>query len=132
MTGYVVDTSAYSAFLRGHEKLVGRIQMADLLALTPVVLGELLSGFRNGTRYEQNRSWLARFLASRRVRILDVDRETAERYSEIHAYLKGKGRPIPTNDIWIAASAMQHGLGLVTTDPHFERVPQLSVEVHFP
>lgn len=132
MTGYVVDTSAYSAFLRGHQRLVARIQAADHLALTPVVLGELIAGLRNGSRYEKNRSWLAKFMASSRVRILDVDRETAERYSEIQSFLKRKGLPIPTNDIWIAASAMQHGLGVVTTDPQFERVPQLSVEVHIP
>lgn len=130
MTRYVVDTSAYSAFFRGDPRLVSRIQTADFLALTPVVLGELIAGFRNGNQYEKNRTWLAKFLASSRVTILDVDRETAERYSEIQAYLKGKGQPIPTNDIWIAASAMQHGFGVVTTDPHFERVPQLSVEVH--
>lgn len=130
MTRYLVDTSAYSAFLRGHRDIADCIQKAALLAVNPVVLGELLAGFKKGSRLEANLNWLERFLASRRIRILDLDRETADRYSEIHVFLRRRGAPIPTNDVWIAASAMQHGFYVLTTDPHFERVPQVSVEVH--
>ena len=126
---YLVDTSAYSAFLRGHDQVTECIQKSDLLALNPVILGELLAGFRDGSRLEENRAWLEQFLSSSRVRVLDVDRETADRYSEIHVYLKRRGTPIPANDVWIAASAMQHGLYVLTTDPHFERVVQVSVEL---
>lgn len=121
-----LDTSAYSAFFRGDPAVRDLIQRADEIVLPPVVLGELLGGFRSGSRWAENRRLLDDFLSSRRVRVAAIDAETAERYSEILAHLRRQGRPIPTNDLWIAASAMQHGLRLVTTDAHFAHVPQVS------
>ena len=85
--------------------------------------------FRRGKRLEENLERLDRFRASPRVRTVALDEETAHRYSEIVAYLRQAGTPIPTNDVWIAASAMQLGLRVVTTDSHFERVPQVASEV---
>lgn len=130
MTRYLVDTSAYSAYLRGHEGLREAMQTAQTLAINCVVLGELLAGFKKGTRYEDNMSWLQKFLSSPRVTVLGVDQDTADRYSEIFVHLQRRGSPIPTNDVWIAASAMQHGFYVLTTDPHFERVDQVFVEYH--
>lgn len=121
-----LDTSAYSAFFRGHPGIRDLIQRADEIVLPPIVLGELLGGFRSDSRWAENRRLLDEFLASRRVRVAAIDAETADRYSEILAYLRRQGRPIPTNDLWIAASAMQHGLRLVTSDAHFDHVPQVS------
>jgi predicted nucleic acid-binding protein len=125
-----LDTSAYSAFKRGHEAVVEAIAAADRITLPAVVLGELLAGFRAGLREKANREELGRFLGSPRVSRAAVDDETAERYAEIHLYLRREGTPIPTNDVWIAAVAMQLGLILHTTDPHFERVPQVIVRRH--
>lgn len=122
----LVDTSAYSAHLRGHQGISDEIRRADELFVNPAVLGELLAGFRKGTRYQRNLSLLRRFLASSRVHGLDLDDETAERYSIIHDGLRKAGRPIPTNDLWIAASAMQHGLTVLTTDPHYDWIPQIA------
>lgn len=130
MTRLLVDTSAYSAFLRGHREVVEEISRADELFLTPVVLGELLARFRKGSRYEANDDRLKQFLASPRARWLAIDDETAHRYSVLHEHLRRAGEPIPTNDLWIAASAMQHGLRLLTTDRHFERLPQIIVSRH--
>jgi len=124
-----LDTSAYSAFFRGHAAIRELIQRANEIVLPPIVLGELLGGFRSGSRWAENRRLLEEFLASPRVRVAAIDTETAERYSEILDYLRRRGRPIPTNDLWIAASAMQHGLRLVTTDGHFGHVPQVSCEL---
>ena len=126
----LVDTSAYSAYLRGHQGIGEEIRRADELFVNPAVLGELLSGFREGTRYQRNLSLLRRFLAASRVHALDLDDETADRYSIIHAGLRRAGRPIPTNDLWIAASAMQHGLTVLTTDPHYERIPQIATSLY--
>jgi tRNA(fMet)-specific endonuclease VapC len=127
MSRLLVDTSAYSAFLLGHAAVVEEIAHADELFLTPIVLGELLAGFRKGSRYEENVSRLDQFLASPRASWLTIDDETAHRYSVILDHLRRAGTPIPTNDLWIAASAMQHGLRLLTTDAHFERLPQIVV-----
>ena len=68
------------------------------------------------------------FLESPRVAILSLDEETAERYAAIRDYLRQQGRPIPVNDLWIAASAAQHGLRLLTLDDHFNSLPQVLVE----
>ena len=126
----ILDTSAYSAFLRGHEPVVDELRRADRLVLTPIVLGELLAGFRKGSRFEENLERLRDFLGSARVRAVSLDDETADRYSILHDTLRRAGTPVPTNDLWIAASAMQHGLTLVTTDPHFRRLPQIVVSFH--
>jgi predicted nucleic acid-binding protein len=130
VTASLLDTSAYSAFMRGHEDLKLALQRADRIALTPVVLGELGAGFRAGTRQKKNENELRRFLSSPRVDVVAVDADTAERYAVILHALRQAGTPIPTNDIWIAASAMQHGLRILTTDIHYSRIPQVIVE-HF-
>ncbi|MEQ1847489.1 MAG: PIN domain-containing protein [Nitrospira sp.] len=66
------------------------------------------------------------FMARPGIRIGVIDAETAQRYAEIVNHLKSAGRPIPTNDIWIAAHAMQHGLQILTFDRHFDHIPQVS------
>ncbi len=127
-----LDTSAYSAFRRGHEGILDVIQRAEEIVLNTIVLGELLSGFRAGRRDRENREQLTSFQRSPRVRTVGLDEETALRYSEIIAYLRARGTPIPTNDVWIAASAMQLGLQVLTTDPHFERIPQVTTQLYAP
>jgi tRNA(fMet)-specific endonuclease VapC len=126
----LVDTSAYSAFLRGHGAVADEIHRADSLVVTPIVLGELLSGFRKGSRFDRNLERLREFLSSPRVRWVNLDDETSDRYSILHDSLRRAGTPVPTNDLWIAASAMQHGLRLLTTDPHFRRLSQIVVSFH--
>jgi predicted nucleic acid-binding protein len=94
--------------------------------LTPVVLGELLGGFAAGAHERQNRE-LAAFLSSPREWVAPVDGTTAEHYGVVYASLRAAGKPVPTNDMWIAASALQHGLRLFTFDAHFRSVPGLVV-----
>jgi len=128
MTRFLLDTSAYSAFRRGHPGIQRALQEADAIFLNPVVLGELLAGFIKGSNQRQNEKELRAFMESDRVRFLPLDEETSERYAVILNALWAAGTPIPTNDIWIAASAMQHGLRLLTTDAHYPKVPQVLVE----
>jgi len=124
-----LDTSAYSAFKRGHPQIQHRIREASEIRLSPVVLGELRVGFLKGTRLAENLAGLKQFLASPRVELVLVNEETAERYALIFDSLRQAGTPIPINDIWIAASAMQYGSVLLTTDPHFRSVAQIVSEV---
>jgi predicted nucleic acid-binding protein len=124
----MLDTSAYSAFLRGNEAVKPAIREADEIYLNPIVLGELYAGFAHGGREKKNREILKEFLASPRVQVAVIDEETSERYAAIIAYLWEKGTPLPTNDLWIAATAMQYGLKLVTTDGHYRQLPQIIVE----
>jgi tRNA(fMet)-specific endonuclease VapC len=123
----MLDTSAYSAFLRGNAEVNQALQAAEAIYLNPVVLGELYAGFAQGGREKKNMEILREFLASPRVQIAGIDAETAERYTAILTYLWAKGKPLPTNDLWIASTAMQHGLKLITTDGHYREVPQIIV-----
>ena len=82
-------------------------------------------GFRNGTRYDENRAQLDAFLSRRFVRTLEVTLESAERFGLIAAQLRRRGTPIPTNDVWIAAHTMEMGAELLTYDKHFQHIPGL-------
>ena len=83
--------------------------------------------FGKGRQGRKNEGYLRRFTSSSRVTMVSIDAETSERYAFILNALWGAGTPVPTNDIWIAASAMQHGLALLTTDSHFLKISQVLV-----
>ena len=121
----LLDTSAYAALLRGHQLVLEVLRRAEIVAVPAVVLGELHSGFRAGNRWAENTAQLAQFLSKPSVRVLNVTEETALRYAEVDVYLRKKGRPIPRNDVWIAAVALEHGLQLLTLDDRFREVPLL-------
>lgn len=123
----MLDTSAYSAFKRSHLGVIVAIRQADEILLPSTVHGELLVGFETGSRTEENRGSLNEFLQSPRVKLVPAGTETAEHYARIYAYLRSQGLPIPTNDLWIAASAMEHSAELVTFDEHFTHVEQIIV-----
>jgi predicted nucleic acid-binding protein len=131
MNQLLLDTSAYSAFMRNHTMIKRALQEADEIFLSPIILGELKSGFRKGKRTEKSLKELDAFLSSPRVSILDMDSETSERYAIIINTLWAAGTPVPTNDIWIASTAMQHGLRILTTDNHFLKISQVITD-YFP
>jgi len=121
----MVDTNAYSAFKRGVSAVMEALAKADEILVPIPVLGELRSGFRAGCREKANLDELEAFLASPRVTVHCPGEETAIFYTEVYGHLRAAGRPIPTNDLWIAASAMETGSSLLTTDAHFDAVPGL-------
>lgn len=127
MTRLLLDTSAYAAFFRDHPGVKAEVQEASEINLSPVVLGELRSGFLKGARREQNERELREFLASPRCGVPTIDEETSHRYAAIHDYLRRQGTPVSPNDLWIAASAAQHGLTVVTLDGDFDVIPQVLV-----
>ena len=121
----LLDTNAYSALRRGHEIVAERVRSSDEVFLSVVVVGELLFGFRHGSRFEENALALESFLEDPNVRLLPVTWNTADRFGLISAALRKKGRPIPTNDIWIAAQALETGANLISSDPHFGHIDGL-------
>ncbi len=125
MKKVLLDTNAYVAFKKGEPDAIEILQLAEVIGICSVVLGELISGFVNGSKESGNRLELAHFFDSPRVSLLPIDNETAEFYAQIFHQLKRKGRPIPTNDLWIAASAMQHGYTIFTYDKHFRDIENL-------
>lgn len=121
----LLDTNAYSALMADRGSVADFVRRADAVLISAVVLGELLFGFRNGTRYNKNRVQLDAFLSRRFVQTIEVTLETAERFGLIAAQLRRRGTPIPTNDVWIAAHAMESGGHLLSFDRHFEAVDGL-------
>ena len=121
----LLDTSAYAMFKQNITDAVEIIVRAELILISPIVLGELMFGFRNGTRFKKNMGELNNFLEHEIVELLQIGEITSDRYSRIAAKLKSKGTPIPTNDIWIAAQAMEYGAELITSDRHFEKIDGL-------
>ena len=118
----LLDTNAYSLLMRGHEQVAEIVRSAEELLFSAVVVGELLYGFRRGSRFEQNAAELRSFLNNPYSTFVEVSSVTSDRYSRLAAALRAKGRPIPTNDVWIAAHAMETGADLVSADSHFEHV----------
>jgi predicted nucleic acid-binding protein len=125
MIRVAVDTNAYAGFKRGESEMTEILAAADVIGVSAVEIGELLGGFALGNRAEENRREFEAFLANSRVRTLPVDRETARWYARVYSALRTVGRPIPTNDLWIAACSLQNGLALVTRDRHFEQIDGL-------
>ncbi len=124
----LLDTSAYSGFRRGVPSVVEKI--SDSVLVSPVMLGELMFGFRKGVKFEENMRRLRRFLEHEAVEVAPFGEVTADRYSRIVMQLKKDGSPIPINDVWIAAQAMEHGAELLTSDRHFERVAGLACTIY--
>ena len=125
MRPVLLDTNAYTAFMLGAAEVVDVVAHAEKLLLNSIVLGELLGGFAAGTREPKNWAELARFLDSPRVELLPVTAQTADSYALVYVGLRRKGQPIPTNDLWIAASALEHGAALLTRDAHFSQIDGL-------
>lgn len=125
MRPVLLDTNAYVAFKRGESAILEVIQYAQVLAMTPVVLGELLSGFACGKKIKQNREELQEFLHSSRIRLLSITTDTANFYSQIYSILRSKGKPIPSNDMWIAAQALENGCVVCSHDHHFKAIEGL-------
>lgn len=119
MKKLLIDTNVYVAFKRNDPNVTDLLRQADSIALNTVVMGELLAGFKGGIREIVNRKELDQFLDSPRVEMLSLDESSADFFSLVFNNLKKIGKPIPTNDIWIAASALQYGRTLATLDSHF-------------
>ena len=127
MRAVLLDTNAYTKYLRGDPRILDALAGAGLVHMSVFVLGELLSGFRSGSKEKANRRILEAFLAKTVVRVIDATRETAEYFGLIKAVLKKAGHPIPLNDVWIAAHALETGSVLATYDTHFADVPGLRI-----
>ncbi len=125
MNGACLDTNIYAAFKQGNRDIAALLRTFDVIGVDVTVIAELYTGFRLGERESVNRRELALFLESPRVRLLSHEELTAEYYALVVKQLRDKGRPIPTNDIWIAANAMHHGLPLLTLDGHFSEIEGL-------
>lgn len=125
MSAYCLDISAYSNFRRGNEEVMALLDRAEFVGVSTIVLGELRTGFLLGGKRRRNEAELDAFLDNPVVDVLPVDSETSRQYAEIVAELRKTGTPLPTNDIWIAATAARNGMTVLTSDEHFERIARV-------
>lgn len=125
MSRYCLDTSGYSHFLRGDPRVVELVDTADWIGLPAVVAGELWVGFLSGKRIEQNLAALRGFLSNPSVHEIPIDGDVARVYGEILLALRRAGRPVPTNDLWVAAAAAHTGSTVLTYDRHFRLIERI-------
>jgi tRNA(fMet)-specific endonuclease VapC len=121
----VLDTCAYTRLLVGEEDVLDAISAAETVYISVFVLGELYAGFTGGSRERENKAFLQRFLLKPTVKILNATSETAEIFGLVKSNLKKAGKPLPINDVWIAAHAIETGSVVITYDAHFAVVPGL-------
>lgn len=120
-----LDTNRLTDLFQGDSELAERLGACEEVWIPLIVLAEIKAGFYGGTQQHRNETLLRRFLAKPTVSVLLPSRETAEHYARLFVQLKRAGTPVPDNDLWIAALALEHELMLITRDQHFQKIPQL-------
>ena len=122
----MLDSSSYSELMRGDSRVVDIVRSAEEIVMPAVVVAELLYAFRQGRRTEQHVAQLRSFLDRPYVSFVPVGPVTADRYARIMESLRAKGIQIPTNDVWIAAHAMETGADLVSADRNYGHIEQIA------
>jgi predicted nucleic acid-binding protein len=119
----ILDTNALSAAAEREPDALEVIARAERLAVPVIVLGEYRLGISQSRRRRDYESWLREWIGT--LTVLDIDEETTFHYAAIGLELKSSGKPIPVNDLWIAALCRQHSLPLISRDRHFDAVKGL-------
>jgi tRNA(fMet)-specific endonuclease VapC len=122
---YLLDTNVIIGLLAGEPAVLENLARAEHVFVRSIAIGELCFGARKSGRVQENLALIDEFAASSVV--LGCDTDTARRYGEVKNSLRLRGRPIPENDLWIAAMAIQHELALATRDEHFDQIESLAV-----
>jgi len=120
-----LDTNRMTDLFQGDKELADRLGVCEEVWIPLIVLAEIKAGFYGGNQRHRNEVLLQRLLAKKTVGVLLPGRETAEQYARLFVQLKRAGTPVPDNDLWIAALALEHDLWLITRDRHFRSIPQL-------
>ena len=121
----LLDTNAYSDWRR-HGQWNRTISTASEVLMPAIVLGELRYGFQGAAKAAENEAKLGLFLRHPAVRVVSVGESASRCYAHLKHFLRIQGTPIPENDIWIAALALEHAVPLLTSDAHFDHLPQVA------
>lgn len=119
----ILDTNALSAFVDGDARVGAVLRAQQRAAIPVIVLGEFRYGIAGSRHRKTYEAWLEQHL--RAFDILDVSAETTPYYASLRTKIKALGRPIPANDAWIAAIAIQHALPILSRDHHFDALPDV-------
>jgi tRNA(fMet)-specific endonuclease VapC len=120
---FLLDSNIVIALLQGDDVVLSNLDRAPEVFIPAVVIGELFFGAAKSARPAENTDKVERFAANRYIVSCDLD--VAREYGRLKKRLREKGRPLPENDIWIAATAKHHEMVLVTRDSHFKEVDDL-------
>jgi tRNA(fMet)-specific endonuclease VapC len=123
----LLDTNAYSDLLRGNSLIADLLDNSETIFMSVIVIAELLTGFKGGFKEKKNIEILNEFLINPNVITIDVSIKTASIFSDIKHFLKEQGKPLPINDIWIAAHSYEFQTTLITYDKHFEVIPKIDI-----
>jgi tRNA(fMet)-specific endonuclease VapC len=128
MTGnkYLLDTNIVSAWLEDEKVIADKMDSAAAIFIPVIVVGGMYYGAQYSTKVQHNINNISKALSH--YPLLTIDENTCKQYGIIKASLRRKGKPIPENDIWISAIALQHNLTVVTRDGHYKEVDGLSIE----
>lgn len=128
MTGnkFLLDTSIVIDVFAGNKDMADKIKELSAFYISTIILGELYIGINRVLNKEKHLAKLNSFL--KLCNVIDVDSLTAQYYGEIIAALYKKGKPLPTNDVWIAASSIQHNFTLIAKDNHFNEIDNLLMQ----
>ena len=127
LNSIIIDTNAYSEFKKGNKNAISVFRNANTIILTPIVIGELISGFIIGNKESINRKEFEDFKQSNRVITVQINDQTSEHFALIFKELRDKGKPVPTNDLWIAAIARQIDCPIFTYDKHFQHIRGITI-----
>ena len=122
----LLDTNIVIALIANEASIVDKIRLFEAVFIPSIVIGELYFGAYRSSRVDANIKRVSELAAS--AQVLNCDADTAQYYGRIKEDLRKAGRPIPENDIWIAAIGMQHELTMVSRDVHFNEVVGLDIE----
>jgi tRNA(fMet)-specific endonuclease VapC len=123
----LLDTNAFSALRRGDRFVTAQVTRAEEVLLSVIVAGELLAGFRKGSHYQENLRALQSFINDPNVVVLQVTWITADFFGRVSDALRKRGNPIPINDIWLAAHALEANASLLSSDGHFKYIDGLKL-----
>ena len=128
MNAAVIDTNVLIECFQNNQSISEAISQYDRILICPAVLGEFKAGIDVNTRRGKKvKALLDEFLDDPAVAIVPSTDETADSYARIFRTLKDNGTPLPTNDMWIAAAALEHGAAVLSSDGHFSHVPMLKL-----
>ncbi|QTA86031.1 type II toxin-antitoxin system VapC family toxin [Desulfonema magnum] len=130
MKQILLDTNAYSRFMGGDENVLDVLAKAQIVYFSIFVLGELFAGFRGGSKEQENRKLLDKFIRKPTVSVLNGSDKTANIFGMLRDTLKKAGTPLPINDIWIASHAIETDSVVITYDSHFKKIPGLRIWKH--
>lgn len=120
---FLLDTNIIIALFASESSILSNLAKADEVFIPSIALGELYYGTRKSGRFQKNLERIEEFAANNTL--VECDANTARQYGDVKNRLRIKGRPLPENDVWIAALALQHDWTLVTRDAHFQEVESL-------